>query len=186
MIQVENGCISNISFLSWLWEKGYVICLLSTSLAWIGGSTEWSYHARSWAGDLLVLSWNSPLASNVCSFRFHWKRLYLFGELCIVQFQDLVILLLFDIKITVSTISSTSSSSFTERNRGLLWRLCIKVSQENMVTNLQAELVPLSLGNGTGFVHRGFQAPWLRLGSTRRVENSNYNGLGMKWCDRCV
>ncbi len=42
----------------------------------------------------------------------------------------------------------------------------IKVSQENMVTNLQAELVPLSLGNGTGFVHRGFQArlwnwdPW--------------------------
>lgn len=69
-----------------------MIRLLSTSFVWIGGSTEWSYHAGSWAGDLLVLSWNSPLASNVCSFRFHWKRLYLFGELCIVQFQDLVIL----------------------------------------------------------------------------------------------
>ena len=41
--------------------------------------------------------------------------------------------------------------------RGLLGA-SIKVSQENMVTNLQAELVPLSLGNGTGFVHRGFQA----------------------------
>lgn len=86
------------------------------------------------------------------------------------------------------TISSTSSSSFTEVPWSPWWRVCIKVSQENMVTNLQAELVPLSLGNGTGFVHRGFQAPWLRLGSmvTRRVENSNYNGLGMKWCDRCV
>ena len=32
-----------------------------------------------------------------------------------------------------------------------------QVSQENMVTNLQAELVPLSLGAGTGQVHRGFQ-----------------------------
>eukprot|EP00434_Breviolum_minutum_P015786 symbB.v1.2.013908.t1/scaffold935.1/size150374/5 len=37
------------------------------------------------------------------------------------------------------------------------------VSQENMVTNLQAELVPLSLGNGTGFVHRGFQEAYLAL-----------------------
>lgn len=164
-----------------------MIRLLSTSFVWIGGSTEWSYHAGSWAGDLLVLSWNSPLASNVCSFRFHWKRLYLFGELCIVQFQDLVILLslwytnysFYNKFYIFIFIHWTSMVSFGAN---------IKVSQENMVTNLQAELVPLSLGNGSGFVHRGFQAPWLRLGSmvTRRVENSNYNGLGMKWCDRCV
>ena len=41
----------------------------------------------------------------------------------------------------------------------LLLRLSFRgtVSQENMVTNLQAELVPLSLGTGSGLVHRGFQ-----------------------------
>lgn len=37
------------------------------------------------------------------------------------------------------------------------------VSQENMVTNLQAELVPLTLGAGTGQVHRGFQDAYLAL-----------------------
>eukprot|EP00435_Cladocopium_sp_Y103_P003515 s274_g1.t1 len=37
------------------------------------------------------------------------------------------------------------------------------VSQENMVMNLQAELVPLTLGAGTGQVHRGFQDAYLAL-----------------------
>ena len=39
----------------------------------------------------------------------------------------------------------------------------IEVSQENMITNLQAELVPLTLGAERGQVHRGFQEAYLAL-----------------------